>query len=196
MPWDSLGASRRLDVPHLALSPGSSFRGFLFIAPAASSRRTLPSRPRASPRSRESPNMVMLSFSAFRIFLPRGFSLERDGGARVLLSTPARKYLQPRECFEKRGVFRTPLPRSLSAAGFVSHFPPPALGERRHRSIACRLIAVDRPAIFVVAVGQRPEPRHPHGRGGGLQDARATTAVRASYSGVNRSSTCKLHQTK
>jgi len=29
-----------------------------------------------------------------------------------------------------------------------------------------------------------------------LHDARATTAVRASYSGVNRSSTCKLHQTK
>src|SRR6516162_10660368 len=66
-----------------------------------------------------------------------------------------------------RGGSRTPLPRSLSAAGFVSHFPPPALGERRHRSIACRLIAVDRPAIFVVAVGQRPEPRHPNGGGGG-----------------------------
>jgi hypothetical protein len=46
--------------------------------------------------------MVTLSFSAFRIFLPRGFSLERNGGARVLLSTPARKYLQPREFFEKR----------------------------------------------------------------------------------------------
>src|SRR5215471_12904489 len=29
-----------------------------------------------------------------------------------------------------------------------------------------------------------------------LHDARATTAVRVSYSGVNRSSTCKLHQTK
>src|SRR6516165_1287972 len=109
-----------------------------------------------------------LSFSALISHFPSArLSLERDGRARVLLSTPARKYLQPRECFEKRGVFRTPLPRSLSAAGFVSHFPPPALGERRHRSIACRLIAVDRPAIFVVAVGQRPEPRHPHGGGGG-----------------------------
>ena len=29
-----------------------------------------------------------------------------------------------------------------------------------------------------------------------LHDARATTAVGAPYSGVNRSSTCKLHQTK
>ena len=107
-------------------------------------------------------------FSAFISHFPSAqLSLERDGRARVLLPTPARKYLHPRECFEKRGVFRTPLPRSLSAAGFVSHFPPPALGERRHRSIACRLIAVDRPAIFVVAVGQRPEPRHPHGGGGG-----------------------------
>jgi hypothetical protein len=46
---------------------------------------------------------------SFRIFLLRGFYLERDGGVRVLLSTPAGKYLQPRECFEKRG---SPEPRS------------------------------------------------------------------------------------
>src|SRR5262249_13049610 len=42
--------------------------------------------------------------------------------------------------------------------------------ERGLGSVARRLIAVDGRAIFVVAVGQRPEPRHPHG-GGGLQDA-------------------------
>src|SRR5215468_847585 len=116
----------------------------------------LPRRPRASPRSRGWPTMVKLSFSAFRIFLPRGFSLERDGGARVLLSTPARKYLQPRECFEKRGVSRTPLPRSLIGGGVRFSFPSPALGERRHRSLARRRIAVNRRAIFVVARGQRP----------------------------------------
>ena len=61
-------------------------------------------------------------FSAFISHFPSAqLSLERDGRARVLLPTPARKYLHPRECFEKRGVSRTPLPRSLSAAGFVSH---------------------------------------------------------------------------
>lgn len=41
-----------------------------------------------------------------------------------------------------------------------------------------RLIAVDGRSIFVVAVGQRPEPRHPHGRGGGLQDAADNSDVR------------------
>ena len=44
------------------------------------------------------------------------------------------------------------------------------------------------------------ENGHSHGHPTGvmmtLHDARATTAVGASYSGVNRSSTCKLHQTK
>src|SRR5262244_328875 len=140
--------------------------------------------------------MVKLSFSAFRIFLPRGFSLERDGGVRVLLSTPTRKYLQPRECFEKRGVSRTPLPRSLSAAGFVSHFPPPALRECRHRGLARRLVAVPRRAIFVLPEGEVDRHGLPTGAAAVPHDARATTAVGASYSGVNRSSTCKLHQTK
>src|SRR5215471_7163997 len=69
-----------------------------------------------------SQDLGRLSFSAFISNFPSArLFLERDGRARVLLSTPARKYLQPRECFEKRGVSRTPLPRSLSAAGFVSH---------------------------------------------------------------------------
>src|SRR5215471_10260658 len=34
--------------------------------------------------------------------------------------------------------------------------PSPALGERRHRSFACRLVAVSRRAVLVVAKGQRP----------------------------------------
>src|SRR5215472_294128 len=78
--------------------------------PAASSWRTLPSQPRASLRSRESAQHGQAQFLGL---------LERDGEARVLLSTPARKYLQPRECFEKKG---SPEPRSRDpyrAAGFV-----------------------------------------------------------------------------
>ena len=56
-------------------------------------------------RRREWPNMVKLSFSAFRIFLPRGFSLERDGGARVLLSTPRTEIPSTKGVLEKRGSF-------------------------------------------------------------------------------------------
>src|SRR2546429_9244905 len=38
--------------------------------------------------------------------------------------------------------------------------------------------------------------RQPPGRDGDLHDARAAKAVGSSYSGVNRSSTCKLNRTK
>src|SRR5215813_4281750 len=62
-------------------------------------------------------------------------------------------------------------PRKRTYLPILELLPPPALGERRHSFLARRLIAVDGRAIFVVAVGQRPEPRHPHGGGGGLQDA-------------------------
>src|SRR4029077_12137016 len=37
--------------------------------------------------------------------------------------------------------------------------PPPALGERRHRGLARRLVAVRRHAVLMVAKGQRPHPR-------------------------------------
>src|SRR5262249_22106419 len=63
----------------------------------------------------------------------RGVFLERDGGAHVLLSTPARKCLNQGSAL-KRGVSRTPLPRSLSAAGFVSHSRRQLLAKRRHGS--------------------------------------------------------------
>src|SRR5262249_12159766 len=49
--------------------------------------------------------------------------------------------------------------------------PPPTLRECRHRRLARRLIAVDGRAIFVVAESERPKPRRPNGRDGGLQDA-------------------------
>jgi len=37
--------------------------------------------------------------------------------------------------------------------------PPPALSERRHRGLACRLVAVDRRAVFVVAKKARRTQR-------------------------------------
>src|SRR5262249_56601654 len=49
--------------------------------------------------------------------------------------------------------------------------PPPALCECRHRSLACRRVAVRRPTVFVVAKGQRPHPRRPDWRGVYLEDA-------------------------
>jgi len=45
--------------------------------------------------------------------------------------------------------------------------PPPALGERRHRGLARRLEAVGRPAVFVVAIGKRPQPWLAYRRGRG-----------------------------
>jgi hypothetical protein len=38
--------------------------------------------------------------------------------------------------------------------------PPPTLRERRHRGLASRRVAVRRRAILVLAVGERPHPRH------------------------------------
>jgi len=43
--------------------------------------------------------------------------LERDGRARVLLSTPARKCLQPRSPWEE-GVSRTPRRRAAAASAY------------------------------------------------------------------------------
>jgi hypothetical protein len=39
-------------------------------------------------------------------------------------------------------------------AAHTELFPPPALGERRHRRLAHRLVAVGRRAVFVVAEGE------------------------------------------
>ena len=74
--------------------------------------------------------------------------------------------------------------------------PPPALRECHHRGLACRLVAMRQRAIFVLPEGEVDRHGLPTGAAAVLHDARATTAVGASYSGVNRSSTCKLHQTK
>src|SRR5262249_17219688 len=41
-----------------------------------------------------------------------------------------------------------------------SLLPPPALGERRHRSLARRRVAMRRDSILVLAESERPQPRH------------------------------------
>ena len=43
----------------------------------------------------------------------------------------------------------------------VASFPPPTLGERRHRGLARRLVAVRRGAVLMIAKGQRPHQRPP-----------------------------------
>src|SRR5262245_41606363 len=49
--------------------------------------------------------------------------------------------------------------------------PPPALCECRHRGLACRLVAMRWPTVFVMAEGQRPHPRRTNRRGVDLKDA-------------------------
>src|SRR5262249_26013862 len=62
-------------------------------------------------------------------------------------------------------------PRKRTCIPILELLPPPASSRtppsRPRASVHSRRWA----AIFVVAVGQRPEPRRPHGGGGGLQDA-------------------------
>ena len=52
----------------------------------------------------------------------------------------------------------------LVASTFVlGLLPPPALGERRHRSLACRRVAVGRYAILVVPKASVHIQGHPTG---------------------------------
>src|SRR5262245_61515873 len=53
----------------------------------------------------------------------------------------------------------------------------PALCECRHRGLACRLVAMRWPTVFVVAKGQRPHPRRPDWRGVYLEDAAVNITV-------------------
>src|SRR5215471_8395529 len=46
-------------------------------------------------------------------------------------------------------------PRKRTYLPILELLPPPALRERRHRGLACRLVAVSRPAVLVLAKGQR-----------------------------------------
>src|SRR6516225_9404860 len=50
-------------------------------------------------------------------------------------------------------------PRKRTSLPILELLPPPVLGERRHRSLARRLVAVRRRAILMMSKGQRPHPR-------------------------------------
>src|SRR5215831_18316851 len=65
---------------------------------------------------------------------------------------------------------------SLRRAPNVS-LPPPAFGERGHRSLASRLISVRWRAAFVVREDQGPHPRRSYGRCIGVEDAADSFAV-------------------
>src|SRR5262249_340582 len=69
----------------------------------------------------------------------RWIKIGHCGGVRCMTALPPKAEVHPR---------RRPASTAL--------LPPPALGERRHRSLARRLVAVNRRAVFVVAISQRP----------------------------------------
>src|SRR5215813_2063799 len=54
---------------------------------------------------------------------------------------------------------------------------PAASSWRTHHGLTCRLVAVRRCAVLVVAKGQRPHPRRTHRRGVNLKDAADNSAV-------------------
>ena len=67
---------------------------------------------------------------------------------------------------------RTPAYLTHSADGSSAYLlAPPALGEGRHRGLACRLMAVGGRAILVLPEEQRPHPRRSHWRSVNLEDA-------------------------
>src|SRR4249920_1092715 len=55
---------------------------------------------------------------------------------------PSAMTIQPRDSERGHGL----------ASNSVSRLPPPTLSERRHRSLACRLVAVRRGAVLVLPV--------------------------------------------
>src|SRR5262252_8473925 len=78
------------------------------------------------------------------------------------LSTPAWKYLQPRECFEKGGL-SNPAPAILIGGGVRFSFPSPALGECGHRGLARCCVAVQLELMATASAlsrsGASTEPR-------------------------------------
>src|SRR5262249_10566206 len=71
---------------------------------------------------------------------------------------------------------RSTAPGAL-ANGSAGLLPSPTLSECRHRSLARCFVAVDRRAVFVVAIAQRPHPRGAYGRGCGFHDAADNSAI-------------------
>src|SRR5262245_23775370 len=64
-----------------------------------------------------------------------------------------------------------PCPRKRTCLPILELLPSPALGERGHRGLARRGVAMGRVAILVMPEGQCPHPRHSYGRGVNLKDA-------------------------
>src|SRR5262252_773058 len=62
-------------------------------------------------------------------------------------------------------------PRKRTYLPILELLPPPALRERSHRGLACRLVAMRWPTVFVMAEGQCPHPRRTNRRGVDLKDA-------------------------
>jgi len=50
-------------------------------------------------------------------------------------------------------------PRKRTHLPILERLPPPTFGERRHRGLARRLVAVHWRAVLVVSKGERPHPR-------------------------------------
>ena len=74
-------------------------------------------------------------------------------------------------------------PRKRTYLPILELLPPPAFCERRHRGLARSRVAVRWRAIFVLPEGEVDRHGLPTGAAAVLHDARATTAVGASYSG-------------
>src|SRR5262249_47246081 len=67
--------------------------------------------------------------------------------------------------------------RRQYACGAFWSFSPPALRECCHRGLARRLVAVRRPAVLVLAKGERPQPWLADRRGSRLHDSADDDAI-------------------
>src|SRR6516225_5057778 len=67
---------------------------------------------------------------------------------------------------------------TASTRAFSSRpLPPPALRERRHGGLTCRLVAMRWPPVLVMAKSQRPHPRCTNRRRMDLEDAADNSAI-------------------
>src|SRR5262249_538670 len=88
-----------------------------------------------------------------------------------------RRLRMPRKRLKVLGVDLNRSESSRQPACPRLSLPPPALRERRHRGLACGLIAVRRLPFSVVPVGERPQPRRSLRSSNGLHDAADHDAV-------------------
>src|SRR5262249_28958522 len=109
------------------------------------------------------------AFVAYDQFLSTGILQPLSRGEVRCGSKPVK--LGTSKCFQVCPRKRTYLP-------ILELLPPPALGERRHRRLARRRVAVRRRAVLVVPEGEGPHPGRADWRGTGLIDAADNFAVR------------------